>query len=324
MDNTVKKDSNKDFGASGFCIAVFLFILFFCSAKLFGLKFIVGAIISWVTGAVIWFLKILFQPASDEEGVDKPFPWLLFLMFPLFIPLSLPSWLIPFILIVVYFLAVVAFGGHGNHIFNPVIVAVVFMLSGYSYLAVTGATRPFPAGVNGYTVYTAGVPPTADIRDVFASVPAEMALQISMNGSLPNIPGSCFSGYILFASFLYALIFRRRLVWWFMAVGSVCTFAWIFPKNPDFAIPPINVLLLGIMPSLILCAVSDFNTIPETHSRQVINAILFGAFTVFIALRSNEILAPCFGFLLTQIVSPLIEDILCPQSKISIQTEETE
>ena len=89
--------------------------------------------------------------------------------------------------------------------------------------------------------------------------------------------------------------------WWLVAVGSVCTFAWLLPQHPDLAMPPINALLLGIMPSLIFCGIADFTTLPESVTGQIIHAILFGVFSVLMLFNSADILAPAYGFLLAQV-----------------------
>ena len=97
MEETNKSKTKSYFGIEGYCFTLFLFFLYANSVNLYGLKFASGAAISWLTGATIWFLRILFQNGDDPDGVDKPFNWFLFLLFPLFIPLALPLWLIPFI-----------------------------------------------------------------------------------------------------------------------------------------------------------------------------------------------------------------------------------
>ena len=76
--------TNRQFGAIGYCLLVFLFIIFINAIGLYGLKFGASVLISWLTGAIIWSTRILFQSGDDPEGVDKPFGWHLFLLFPLF------------------------------------------------------------------------------------------------------------------------------------------------------------------------------------------------------------------------------------------------
>ena len=309
MNNTDKIRTNNHFGVAGYLLVVFLFIIYAKSVTLFGLKFAAGATLSWLTGAVIWFVRVLFQSGEDPDGVDKPFCWLLFLLFPLFVPLALPLWLIPFILVICYLISTAAFGGYGHHIFNPVIVAVVFMCYGYSDSGLIEASRPFPPTENGYLIWTAGIPPRTDIRDIYGSIPVELAFSSSLKGLIPSIPGSCFGSTIFVASFILAVFFNKRFVWWFVSVIGICLFGWIMPQPLTFNIPFLNLLFMGIMPSLLLCGVADYTTLPESAFSQCINALVFSTFAVFILFNSSNVLAPAYGFLISQVVSPLIIDI---------------
>ncbi len=311
MIKSQETNKNKSyFGVEGHCFTIFLFLLYTYSVSLYGLKFVSGAAISWFTGGIIWFLKILFQSGDDPDGVDKPFSWFLFLLFPLFIPLALPLWLIPVILTIIYLITVVAFGGHGKHIFNPVIVAVVFMLYGYSNQGLTEPSRPFPANKNGYIIWTSGIPPRNDIRDIYSAIPANLAFSASAHGSIPSIPGSCYSAIILIASILFSLIFNRRIVWLCVTLLSIIVFAYFLPQTKGFNIPITNLLFLGIIPSLLLCGIVDHKTIPESIRGQIISAIIFAFFAVLIVFNSSEILAPAYALLLSQVFSPLVIDIV--------------
>lgn len=310
MNNTEKIRTNSQFGAAGYCLLVFLFFLYINSFGLYGIKFAAGAIISWLTGGTIWVLRVLFQSGDDPEGVDKPFGWMLFLLFPLFLPLALPLWIIPCILVVCYSITVAAFGGHGKHIFNPVIVAAVFMMYGYGDMGLIDASRPFPSSREGYRVWTSGIPPRADIRDVFSSIPAKSAFGFSLKGLVPSIPGSCFGSVILLASLVFSLVFRRCICWWLVSVASICLFGWLLPQPAEFNIPFTNILFMGIMPSLILCGIADFSTLPESALGQGINAVIFAGFAVFMLYNSSNILMPVYGFLLAQVVSPLVIDMV--------------
>lgn len=310
MEKVDKIKAKSQFGAAGYCLTVFLFFLYLNSFGLFGTKFIAGVVISWFTGGAIWFLRILFQSGDDLEGVDKPFGWMLFLLFPLFLPLALPLWIIPGILIVCYLITVAAFGGHGRHIFNPVIVAAVFMMYGYGDMGLIDASRPFPNSREGYNIWTAGIPPRADIRDIYSSVPAQSAFKASLKGMIPSIPGSCYGSVILLASLVFSLVFKRCICWWLVSSVSICLFGWLLPQPSDFSIPFTNILFMGIMPSLLLCGIADYTTLPESALGQSINAFIFAGFAVFMLYNSSNILMPVYGFLLAQVVSPLVIDML--------------
>ena len=69
-------------------------------------------------------------------------------------------------------------------------------------------------------------------------------------------------------------------------------------------------MIFGIIPSLLLCGIADINTLPKTKTGQAINAIVFAIFSMLMYFYSNNILAPAYGFLLAQILSPLIIDTI--------------
>ena len=218
MDEQDITKTNRQFGAIGYSILIFLFIIFINAIGLYGLKFGASVIISWATGALIWFIRILFQKGDDPDGVDKPFGWFLFLLFPLFIPLALPLWLIPAILIISYLISITAFGGYGKHIFNPVIIAVVFMLYGYGDIGITEPSRPFPTNRDGYIVWTSGIPPRTDLREAYSSFPQKSVFYASIKGLVPSIPGSCYGLTILLGSLFLSLLFNRGVYWWLVSV----------------------------------------------------------------------------------------------------------
>ena len=267
-------------------------------------------LISWSTGAIIWSTRILFQSGDDPEGVDKPFGWFLFLLFPLFIPLALPLWLIPIILIISYLISITAFGGYGKHIFNPVIVAVVFMLYGYGDIGITEASRPFPTNKEGFIVWTSGIPPRTDIREVYSSFPLKSVFYASIKGLIPSIPGSCYGLTILLGSLILSLMFNRGKYWWLTSVISILIMSYILPPPQGFDLSGINPLILGIIPSLLLCGIADINTLPKSKAGQAINAVTFAVFSMLMYFYSNNILAPAYGFLLAQVFSPLLIDII--------------
>ena len=308
MQNTIEIQKESEFGPCGYCLATFLFILYFNVIGLYGLKFAVGAVICWFTGGILWFLRLLFLKSEDEEGVDKPFPWYLFLLFPLFLPLAMPLWLIPAILVVSYLISVSAFGGYGKHIFNPIIVAVVFMLYGYGSNGILNASRPLQTDKSGYKIWTSGIPPRIDIREVFSEVEPSDLIPSSFKGLVPSVPGSSFGAIIFTASLFFSLVFKRRIIWWLCSVFSILAFSLLLPQPEAFSISPFGSLFLGIMPSLILAGIADFLTIPKSAGGQIVSAVFFGFFAVLMLFHSSDILAPAYGLLLSQVASPLFLD----------------
>lgn len=308
----IKKETKQDnkFGAFGYSLLIFLFFLFINTTALYSLKFATQVLVSWITGATVWCIRILLQKKEDIEGVDKPFCWFLFLLFPIFIPLSLPIWLIPTILVISYIITIIAFGGYGKHIFNPVIVSVIFMLYSYGNTGIVESSCPFSESTNGYTLWSSGIPPKMDIRTIFSEIPIFKAVELSIKGIIPSIPGSCYATVILIISYFFSILFKRRQTWLISSTILIIIFAKLFPQPPNYYISPTNILFMGIIPSLLLCGISDIVTIPESIKEQIIYSFIFSFFAIIILYNSSNILAPTYAYLLMQIFSPLITDIL--------------
>lgn len=186
--------------------------VYFAVWERFGLKFLAGVGISFVTGICCWLLALICQPGPENRDVAQvPFAWLLFVFFPLFCPLGLPLWLIPFILIISYLVSISSFGGYGRHFFNPVAFAVIFMLCGYAGTASLGASRPLPK--KGFAVWTAGMPPSSPVWNIYARIQTADLWQSSVSGNLPVVPGSAFPGRLLVISFFFSLMAGRGRVW---------------------------------------------------------------------------------------------------------------
>ena len=107
-----------------------------------------------------------------------------------------------------------------------------------------------------------------------------------------------------------SIVFNKRFIWWLISATGICLFGLLLPQPTPFDIPFSNLLFMGIMPSLLLCGAADFTTLPESKLEQCIYAFIFSAFSVFILFNSSNILAPAYGFLIAQVVSPLIIDML--------------
>ncbi|MDD3148404.1 MAG: RnfABCDGE type electron transport complex subunit D [Candidatus Riflebacteria bacterium] len=292
-------------------LCLFLLPLYFFIWGRFGQKFAAGALISLSTGAGCWLLALIFKSAgpSANSATDR-FGWGLFLLFPLFCPLALPLWLIPIILIAAYLLTYSSFGGCGRHIFNPVAVAVVFMLVGYGHTASLHPVRPLPGPYDGFKVWNAGMPSAKPVWETYAEVGPEFLVEASYSGLLPALPGSAFGLPLLAASAALALLGRRRRVWWVVAVLSVQLATLLVAGWSDLDISALHPLLLGIVPGLLLIAVFDEVSLPEDLVGQVISALLFSSLAIVFIFRSENLLGPVYALLLAQITAPLLTDLL--------------
>ncbi|MDD2998484.1 MAG: RnfABCDGE type electron transport complex subunit D [Candidatus Riflebacteria bacterium] len=304
-ENTMSRFSKADFW-----LYLFLIPLYFAVWGKFGQKFAAGAVISMATGVFCWFVAlVLCSSPENEEFSEKTFAWPLFALFPLFCPLGLPLWLIPFILIISYLVAISCFGGYGRHFFNPVALAVVFMVCGYSNTASLSATRPLPPTNSGYKTWSAGMPSAKPLWRIYESVSSARLVEASVSGALPAIPGHVFGLPLLLASFFMSFVFAHRRLWWLAAVSGTALFAFVCSKYSIMVISPAHPLLLGIVPGLLLIAIADFSTLPESPLEQVLGGLIFAALALLFIVKSDNVLGPVFAFLLAQVLLPLLADL---------------
>ncbi len=277
----------------------------------FGQKFAAAVGICLLTGLAAYFFVVINQPAEEKRDFHQvPFCWQLFVLFPLFIPLALPLWLLPFTLLVSYVVAINSFGGFGKHFFNPVAFAVLFMFCGYSTTASLGPSRPMPSTEPGYAVWTAGMPPAKTLRQIYSEVPFEKLIESAIGGNLPAVPGSAFPGMVLMIAIVVVLAGRHRFVWPIVSIISMAAFCQIAFKCGWADFSPAHPLLLGIFPSLLLISAVDYSSLPETKTEQAISALIFSALYLVFVIMSDSVLAPVSSLLLARIMSPLVCDFL--------------
>ncbi len=248
------------------------------------------------------------KPDTIRLPADR-FGWSLFLLFPLLCPLALPLWLIPGILVATYIIVFNGFGGFGRHIFNPVAVAVVFMLVGYGHTASLHAVRPLPGPYDGFTTWSAGAPLAMPVWQVYAGVPVNRLFQASFSGLLPAIPGSAFGLPLLLASAVLALAAGHRRVWWVTSVLALQLGVMLFNGSVSLNISPLHPLFLGIIPALLLMAVIDRHSLPDDTPGQVVSGLLFAFSALLFIFRSPDPLGAAYGLLLAQIATPLATDL---------------
>ena len=247
------------------------------------------------------------EPA--QLPVDR-FGWPLFLLFPLLCPLALPLWLIPGILVATYVIVFNGFGGFGRHIFNPVAVAVVFMLVGYDYTASLHAVRPLPGPHDGFTVWNAGAPVAMPVWQLYSRVPVDALFQASFSGLLPAIPGSAFGLPLLLASAVLAIAAGYRRIWWLTSVLALQLGVMLVSDSVSLNISPMHPLFLGIIPTLLLVAVIDRHSLPDDVPGQIVGGLLFAFFALIFVFRSPDLLGPAYALLLAQISAPLATDLI--------------
>lgn len=277
-------------------LGIVLLPLFMAVWGRYGLKFSLAVVVSWSTGLLVWFLRDVF---TDSE--NNRFYWPLFVLFPLFIPLGLPLWIIPVNLLLAYFISISSFGGSGRHLFNPIVVCLVMLVCGYSSSASLTISRPFAAASEGFEIWTAGVTPSQSAFELYSSLTFTRLFPAAIKGNLPSIPGSAFPVFILALSFLYAIFTRRALVWWVSSVVALTLSAWLFNGGMTQHFTALHPLIAGVVPSLLLVAVVDAGTLPDSTIGQIASATLFASLVMLFWATSSQVLAPAFALLVAQI-----------------------
>lgn len=285
--------------------ALLLFPVLLAAWGRFGLKVPLGLVLSILTGLLI---KVL---SREQKGTSASFPWPLFFVFPLFAPLGMPLWLIPVSLIMGWLISISSFGGYGKNIFNPVAVALVFIISGYGSSVSLLASKPFPGAIDAISTWTAGINPVENVCRISAQTPVEFNWNLLAGGNLPAIPGLAFPGVLLFIAMFLGLFFPGRRTW------SIATILLAFFATgvtsrvfPGMVAGPLNILFMSMTPALMIVALADQKTIPVGFGSQVLHAAIFSLFLVSFICMSEQILAVTFALLLTQVVFPFCMDIL--------------
>ncbi len=296
-------------------LALLLVPVYFAVWGRFGQKFAAGLGLSVLTGMGYWLYAIVSQPAEEElDFAGVPFCWLLFVLFPLFLPLALPLWLIPVILAAGILISISSFGGYGRHFFNPVIIAVVFMYCGYEHTAALGVCRPLASPTAGFAVWTAGMPVAEPVWKIWERVPTAQLLSASISGTLPALPGNAFPAFLLLLSFVMAWFCGRARLWWSCSVVFVMIFSALAAWFRIAVFSPVHLLFLGILPGVLLAAVADYTTIPADRTEQIFSALIFALLTVGFAVHSDMVFGPAFALLLAQIAAPLAADTVMPEN----------
>lgn len=307
-----RKQNN--FAGSDWLLPLVLLPLYFAVWGKFGQKFAAAVGLSLITGVGCWFVAVLSLPASQNfRAGDMPFCWSLFLLFPLYYPLGLALWVIPPLLIMTYLIVISSFGGYRRHLFNPLIVAVVLMLVGYGSTASLSASRPFAPEAQGYRIWSAGVPPTHPVWYYYATVPLEQLFSASYSCNLPAMPGSAYTLPLLILAAILAVFFRRGRAWFLTLVMATPGFSTLACWAGIIDWSPLHPLLLGLIPVIALTAVADQHTLPQNFSQQMLSALFFSALAIVFTLWSVNPLAAVYAFLLAQVMSPLLFDLLLPE-----------
>jgi len=222
------------------------------------------------------------------------------------LPQNIPLWIVVIGAAVAIGIAKMSYGGIGRNIFNPALVARVFLLIS------------FPAQMTTYPVtdaYSGATP-----LEFFKNTPgaAELApdgYMVSM--FLGDIPGSMgeVSALLLLLGGLYLLI--RKVITWHIPVftlGTIFVFTgilWLIDPS-QYANPVFHILAGGAILGAVFMA-TDYVTSPMNVRGQIVYAIGIGVITVLIRVWGSYPEGMSFAILIMNAATPLINKYIHPK-----------
>jgi electron transport complex protein RnfD len=228
------------------------------------------------------------------------------------LPSNLPSWMIIIGALIAIGMAKMSFGGLGRNVFNPALVARVFLLISFP---VQMTSWPKPGGFsNGLSDATTGATPLGIVKEglgagktmseIKPEIPTYMQdLMGQMGGSMGEV-----SAIALILGGLYML--WKKIITWHIPVamlGTVIIFTtilWGFDSE-HFADPVFHLLTGGMLLGAIFMA-TDMVSSPMTHGGQLVFGVGIGILTVLIRVWGAYPEGVSFAILLMNAIVPLI------------------
>ena len=228
------------------------------------------------------------------------------------VPSNLPSWMIIIGALVAIGMAKMSFGGLGKNIFNPALVARVFLLISFP-VQMTSWPKPH-AIINGLTDAITGPTPLGIVKEgldagktmseIKPELPTYMQDLIGqMGGSMGEV-----SAIALILGGIYML--ARKIITWHIPVSMLLTvvvFSGIlWGVDPEHYADPVFHLLTGGMLLGAIFMATDMVTSPMTHGGQLVFGFGVGLLTILIRIWGAYPEGVSFAILLMNAVVPLI------------------
>jgi electron transport complex protein RnfD len=228
------------------------------------------------------------------------------------VPSNLPSWMVIIGALVAIGMAKMSFGGLGKNVFNPALVARVFLLISFP---VQMTSWPKPRAITeGLADVITGPTPLGIVKEGLSAgkTMSELTPEIptylqDMTGQMGGSMGEV-SAIALILGGIYML--WKKIITWHIPVAVLGTTAlftgilWGF--NPEsYADPAFHLLTGGLMLGAIFMA-TDMVTSPMTHGGQLLFGVGVGILTVLIRVWGAYPEGVSFAILLMNAVVPLI------------------
>jgi len=228
------------------------------------------------------------------------------------VPSNLPGWMIIIGSLVAIGMAKMSFGGLGKNVFNPALVARVFLLISFP---VQMTSWPVPKPITeGLADVITGPTPLATVKEGLKAGETMSELKSQLPGNLDYLYGQMggslgeVSALALILGGIYML--WKKIITWHIPVsmlGTVVIFTgilWGFDPQ-HFADPVFHLLTGGMMLGAIFMA-TDMVSSPMTKSGQLIYGFGIGVLTVLIRVWGAYPEGVSFAILLMNAVTPLI------------------
>ncbi|MDP2724551.1 MAG: RnfABCDGE type electron transport complex subunit D [Bacteroidales bacterium] len=228
------------------------------------------------------------------------------------VPSNLPGWMVVVGALIAIGMAKMSFGGLGKNIFNPALVARVFLLVSFP-VQMTSWPKPTPIS-NGLADVITGPTPLGIVKEGLGNgqTMSQLAPELpsytqDMIGSIGGSLGEV-SAIALILGGLYML--WKKIITWHIPVSILLTVVifsgimWGF--NPEqYADPVFQLLTGGLMLGAIFMA-TDMVTSPMTKGGQLIFGIGVGLLTILIRFWGAYPEGVSFAILIMNAVVPLI------------------
>ena len=235
------------------------------------------------------------------------------------VPSNLPGWMIIIGALVAIGMAKMSFGGLGKNIFNPALVARVFLLISFP-VQMTSWPKPKPitegladviTGPTPLGIVKEGLGAGKTMSEIKPGIPGYMQdLMGQMGGSMGEV-----SAIALILGGIYML--WKKIISWHIPVsmlGTVAVFSGIFwGIDPEHYADPLFHMLTGGMLLGAIFMATDMVSSPMTNGGQIVFGVGVGLLTILIRIWGAYPEGVSFAILLMNAVVPLINNAFKPK-----------
>lgn len=253
--------------------------------------------------------EMIFAVLRKEEITEGAF--VTCMIFPLILPPTTPLWMVALGIVFGIIFGKEVFGGTGRNVFNPAMVARIFIAVTFPSTITTNWYAPISGGAGGFTAYTVdaitsatplinyyGTGEMANYRDMFFG---------NISGSLGET-----SKIIIIISGIFLV--ATRVANWRIPLAYLSTVA-LFTYVMDafwpgtFAPPVFQLLSGGLLFGAVFMA-TDPVSAAYTNTGKWIYGILLGIMTVLIRELTGYVEGVMFAIIFMNIFAPLIDQMI--------------